>query len=67
MLVEEVDGVALQTFERRFDDLLDVVGTAIARSPFAAVIRICFKSELGGDDYFLRNGARAAPTISSLT
>ena len=68
VLVEEVDGVGLQTLERSFDDLLDVVGTAVGCSPLAIIIRIGLKTELGGDDVTtsLRNGARASPTTSSL-
>ena len=50
MLVEEVNGVRLQTRERGFNDQLDVVGMAVERCPFTVVVGIRFKSELGGDD-----------------
>ncbi len=50
MLIEEVDGVGLQAFERAFDDLLYVVGAAVGRGPFAVIHGIGLKAELGGND-----------------
>ena len=50
MLVEEVDGVGLQALERAFDDLLDVVGAAVGRGPFAVIVGVGLKAELGGND-----------------
>jgi hypothetical protein len=50
MLVEEVNGVRLQTRERGFNDQLNVVGVAVERCPFTVVVGIGSESELGGDD-----------------
>src|ERR1039457_5648124 len=50
MLVKEVDSVGFKTFERGFDDLPDVLGTAVEGCPLTAVLGIGLKAELGGDD-----------------
>jgi hypothetical protein len=52
VLVKEVDGVGLQTLERAFDDLLDMVGTAIECSPLSVIVGIGLKTEFCGDDDF---------------
>jgi hypothetical protein len=53
MLVEQVDSVGLQTFERGFDNLLDVIGTAVGRGPLPVIVWIGLKTELGSDyDFF---------------
>ena len=59
MLVEEVDGVGLQTLERAFDDLLDVVGAAVGGCPLAVVVGIGLESELGGDDDVFAEGSES--------
>jgi hypothetical protein len=49
-------GVASKTLERGFDDLLDVVRTAIKGSPLAVIGRIGLETELGGDDHVFADG-----------
>jgi hypothetical protein len=38
MLVQEVDGVGLQTLEGGFNDLLDVVGSAVSCGSLAVIV-----------------------------
>ena len=67
MLVVEVDRINLETLERFFRDLPDVVWMAVEGVPLAAVIGIGFPTKFCGDDDLSRKGARASPTSSSLT
>ena len=56
VLVKKVDRVGLKALERAFDHLLDVVGTAVGRSPLAVIVGIGLKAELGGDDDVFAEG-----------
>src|SRR5437016_1842358 len=49
MLIEEIDGIALEPLERCFGDLLDVVRPTIQPTPPAAIIRIRLPPELRRD------------------
>jgi hypothetical protein len=64
VLIVEVDDVGFETLERVFDDLLDVVGLAVGRSPLTAIVGVSFESEFRGNDDVSAEGA--SPTTSSL-
>jgi hypothetical protein len=59
MLVEQVNGVRLQTLQRAFDDLLDMFGLAVGCRPLAIVARIGLEPELGGDDDIFAEGSES--------
>jgi len=59
MLVEQVNGVSLQTLQRAFDDLLDVVGATVRCRPLAIVAGIGLESELGRDHDIFAEGSES--------
>ena len=50
VLIEQIDGVDLQSLERRLGHLPDVLGTAV-EAPLLSVLRIDVESEFGGDHH----------------
>jgi len=52
MLVEEVDGIDLQPFERTLANLLDMLGPTVESTPFAAIMWIRFPAKLCRDNDF---------------
>jgi len=56
MLIEEIDVVGLQSLERRFGNLLDVLRPAIGADLLPVGIK--FETELGGHHYLIANGSQ---------
>ena len=52
MLVEEIDGIDLQPFERALANLLNMRRPAVESAPFVAITWICFPAKLCRDDDF---------------
>src|ERR1700722_8054268 len=61
MLVEEVDSVRLQTLQRAFYDLLDMVGAAVGCRPLTIVAGIRLEPELGSDHDIFAEGSESFP------
>ena len=59
--------MSVEALERGFDDLLDVVRTAVEGSPLAVIVGIGSKPNLVAMTTSLRKGASASPTTSSFT
>src|SRR5215831_2127137 len=59
MLVEQIDYLGPEPFERSIGDLLDVLRPAIQAGDTWAAVRLHPEAELGGDDYFLAYGGKA--------
>ena len=59
MLVEEVNSVRLQTLQRAFDDLLDMVGLAVGCRPLVIVAGIGLEPELGSDHDIFAEGSES--------
>src|SRR5215467_9172059 len=52
MLVEQIDGIDLETLERFFRNLFDAVRSAVQSAPLAAVAGVLRPSEFRCDDDF---------------
>ena len=57
MLIEEVDEIGLESFERGLGDFADVLGSAIDSSQSPLGFGIDFESELGGDHDLITKGS----------
>src|SRR6266567_1596030 len=58
MLIEQIDDARLQSLERRFGHLFDVIGTAV-EAPLLAVFRVDIEAELGCDHHLIANGSQS--------
>jgi hypothetical protein len=67
MLVEQIDRINLETLERLFCNLFDVLRPAVESAPLATVVRVRLPSEFRRDDDFSAKLARASPTSSSFS
>ena len=59
VLVEQVNGIRLQTLQRAFDDLLYVLGATIGCCPLAIVAGIGLESELGSNHDIFAEGSES--------
>jgi hypothetical protein len=51
VLIEEIDGIDLESLQGPFSDLLDVLGPTIQAHPPRSAVGVEFKPELGGDHH----------------
>ena len=56
VLVEQIDDIHFEPFERGLGDLLDVLGSAVQSLPAGTSIRIEVEAELGGDHHLPAEG-----------
>jgi len=63
MLIEQVDDISLEAFERGVGDLLYMFWTTVETSLFACV-RIKFEPELGGDHHLVTKWSQRFATSS---